>query len=132
VAPSSAAVAAEGSVHIKMHDTRPVVSMISDFTRPPKWMSLMPNVKNVEGRLDLDMAATHTAVNNVVITGDKLEVLGDVRVADKKANGRIFAKYGALSAGIGLTDGKTKLHLAKPRKWFEEGAPAAEDPSEER
>jgi hypothetical protein len=125
-------ITADGSVNIKMRDTRPVVAMINDFTQPPKWMSLMPNVKNVEGGLDLDMAATHTAVSNVVITGDKLELLGDVRVADKKANGRIFAQYGAFSGGIGLDDGKAKIRLTKPRKWFEEGAPAAEDPSEER
>jgi len=114
-------ITADGSVNIKMHDTKPVVALISDFTKPPKWMSLMPNVKNVEGQLDLDMAITYTEVNNVVITGDKLELLGDVRMADKVANGRIFARYGIASAGIALTDGKAKLHLAKPRKWFESG-----------
>ena len=110
-----------GSLRLQMYDTSAVVAMINDFTKPPKWMSLMPNVKNVEGRFDLDMGPNHTAVEDMTITGDKLELLGDLRVADKKANGRIFAKYGALSAGIGLTDGKAKLHLAKPRKWFESG-----------
>jgi len=35
-------------------------------------------------------------------------------------------------AVIRLDDGKAKIRLTKPRKWFEEGAPAAEDPSEER
>jgi len=114
-------ITADGPVNIKMHDTKPVVALISEFTKPPKWMSLMPNVKNVEGQLDLDMAITYTEVNNVVITGDKLELLGDVRMADKVANGRIFARYGIASAGIALTDGKAKLHLAKPRKWFESG-----------
>jgi hypothetical protein len=118
-----------GSLRLRMYDTSAVVAMINDFTKPPKWMSLMPNVKNVDGKFDLDMEPNLLAVTNMVITGDKLELLGDLRVADKMANGRIFARYGKLSAGIALTDGKTKLHLAKPRKWFEEGAPAADDPS---
>jgi hypothetical protein len=121
-----------GSLRLQMHDTSAVVAMINDFTKPPKWMALMPNVKNVDGRLDLDMGPNHTSVTDMAITGDKLELLGDIRVAYKKANGRIFAKYGALAAGIGLTDGKAKLHLAKPRKWFEEEAPAANTPPEER
>jgi hypothetical protein len=121
-----------GSLRLQMYDTSAVVAMINDFTKPPKWMSLMPNVKNVDGRFDLDMGPNHTAVEDMTITGDKLELLGDLRVADKKANGRIFAKYGALSAGIGLTDGKAKLHLAKPRKWFEQGAAVTDDPSEGR
>jgi len=114
-------IAANGSVHIKMHDTAPVVAMINDFTKPPKWMSLMPNVKNVEGRLELDMGPSHTNFTDVEITGDKLELLGDLRVVEKTADGRIFARYGAFSAGIGLDGGKAKLHLAKPRKWFESG-----------
>lgn len=38
----------------------------------------------------------------------------------KKTNGRLFIKYGIVAAGVALDEGKGKIHLAKPRKWFEE------------
>jgi hypothetical protein len=43
-------------------------------------------------------------------------------------DGRLYSKYGILGAGIELDQGKAKVHLAKPRKWFEaqQGPPSPE------
>jgi hypothetical protein len=38
----------------------------------------------------------------------------------KKADGRIFVRFKALKAGVNLDQGKAKIILSKPRKWFEE------------
>ena len=46
--------------------------------------------------------------------------LGGSTVRNKKTNGRILVDYSILTAGIALDEGKAKIHLAKPRKWFEE------------
>ena len=43
-----------------------------------------------------------------------------LRSQTKKADGRLFIKYGILAAGVALDQGKAKVHLGKPRKWFEE------------
>ena len=66
--------------------------MIKDVTKQPKWMTLMPNVKNVDGSLNLDMGADHTNVDDLTITGDKLEILGWMHIQKKNNNGRIYAK----------------------------------------
>ena len=70
--------------------------------------------------LDVDFGKGYFEVDNLDLTGDGLEILGWVHVQNKKANGRLFTKYGILAAGVALDEGKAKVHLGKPRKWFEE------------
>jgi hypothetical protein len=112
--------AASGAMAVKMRDTQPVVNLINELSEPPKWMSLLPEIENVDGSMALDMDGATTAVDDVDITGESLQILGWLHLAEKKANGRIYVKYKGFAAGIGLDDGKSSIHLAKPRQWFDE------------
>jgi hypothetical protein len=112
--------AANGQVRLKMYDTRPIVAMLKDFGTGPKWLSMMPNVKDVDGTMDVGFGKGRMAVDDLVLTGEKLEVLGWLHILDKKANARLFFKHGILAAGIALDQGKGKVQISKPRKWFEE------------
>ena len=112
--------AARGQLRIKMHDTRPLVAMLKNHGVKLKGLSLMPNIKDIDGTMDVDFAPSHVEVEDLVLTGKDLEALGWIHVRDKKANGRLFIKYGIVAAGIGLDGGRAKVRLANPRKWFEE------------
>jgi len=111
---------ASGAMAMKMRDIRPVVAVINEFSNPPKWMSLLPDVKNIDGSMVIDADGTATSVKDVDITGESLQILGSLRLAEKKANGRIYVKYKGVAAGIGLDHGKSSIHLVKPREWFDE------------
>jgi len=111
---------ASGTMAVKMHDIRPVVAVINEFSKPPKWMSLLPDVKNIDGSMVIDADGTTTLVKDADITGESLQMLGSLRLAEKKANGRIYVKYKGVAAGIGLNEGKSSIHLTKPRQWFDE------------
>ena len=111
---------ASGTMAVKMRDVRPVVAVINEFSKPPKWMSLLPDVKNIDGSMVIDADGTTTLVKDADITGESLQMLGSLRLAEKKANGRIYVKYKGVAAGIGLNEGKSSIHLAKPRQWFDE------------
>jgi hypothetical protein len=110
---------AEGRVRLKMFDTRPVVAMLKDLGAAPKGLSVMPNIKDVGGTMGVGFGKGRMEVDDLALTGEKFEALGWLHVLDKKANGRLFIKYGIVAAGIALDQGKGKLHLSKPRKWFE-------------
>lgn len=109
-----------GQVGLRMHDTRPLVGMLKDLGVKLKALSMMPNVKNIDGTMSVDFGKGHIEVDDLNLTGKDLEVLGWIHVRDKKADGRLYIKYGILGAGVGLNEGKAKVHLGKPRKWFEE------------
>ena len=127
----------EGQIRLKMYDTRPVVATLKDFGTGPKWLSMLPNVKEVEGTMDVGFGKERLTVDDLVLTGEKLEVLGWLHILNKKADGRLFMKYGIMAAGIALDQGHGKVHISKPRKWFEEqqgppkenGQPATADDS---
>ncbi len=110
---------ASGSVRLRMLDTRAIVAMLSGIVKTPKWMSLMPNVKNVDGKAMVDIGGGYQNFDDAQITGDKLNIQGWMHLVPKASNGRIYAKYKGLDTGISITDGKGKLHVSKPRKWFE-------------
>jgi len=111
---------ANGRVGLKMYDTRPIVAMLKELVDPPGWLKLMPNVKDIDGTLNVDFGEGRMAVDDLALTGKKLEVLGWLHILDKKTNGRLYVKHGILAAGIALDEGKGKIHLSKPRKWFDE------------
>ncbi|HPA80888.1 MAG TPA: hypothetical protein PLS95_08765 [Thermoanaerobaculales bacterium] len=113
-------IAATGAVAMKLRDTRPIVAIINEFSKPPKWMSLLPEIENVDGSLELDMDGARTALNDADITGQSLQMLGWLHLVGKRADGRIYVKYKGMAAGIGLDGGKSSIHLAKPRQWFDE------------
>ena len=117
---------ARGRLGLKMHDTRPLVAMLKDLGVELKALSLMPNVKGIDGTMGVDFGKGYIEVEDLNLTGKGLEVLGWIHIRDKKANGRLFTKYGIVAAGVALDEGKAKVHLSKPRKWFEEekGLPA--------
>ena len=111
---------AGGHLRLKMHDTRPLVGTLKNLGVQLKRLAMMPNVKDVDGEMDLDFGKGYLEVDDLILTGKNLEVLGWIHIREKKANGRLFTKYGIVAAGIALDQGKAKVQLAKPRKWFEE------------
>jgi hypothetical protein len=113
-------VTASGRVRIKMYDIRPLVALLQDLSGKMNWLSLMPNVKDIDGTMNVHFDTALMAVEDLTLAGRDLEVLGWTQVRDKKADGRIYARYGIFAAGVALDQGKKKVRLSNPRKWFEE------------
>jgi len=111
-----------------MRDTRPIMALIDEFSDPPGWMSLVPEVENIDGTMIFAADGIATAVKDMNITGESLEIRGWLQLAEKKADGRIYAKYKVLAAGVALDHGKSSIHLVKPRKWFDAQPTAAREP----
>lgn len=112
--------AAKGTINLKMHDTRPVTALLKKLGAGPGWLSMVPNIKNVDGSLDVDMQQDYLAFDDLSMDGDGFEALGWMHVDTKKTNGRLFVRFKKVMAGVSIDDGKSKIHLSKPRKWFDE------------
>ena len=129
--------AVDGSAKIEMYDTRPVMALLKRLDIGPKWLSMAPNIKDVNGTADARVGKGYLAFSDLDLAGDGFEALGWVNVQNKKADGRFFVRFKSVMAGVGLDQGKAKIHLSKPRKWFDEqpkgpeSTPAAEALAEE-
>jgi hypothetical protein len=109
----------DGRFTVAMFDIRPIIALLRGIGKPPGWLFLVPNVKNVNGTLDLAFGADQTSLDQMTISGKGLEILGWLELRNKKGNGRIFLKHGILAAGFAMDEGKGKIILSKPRAWFE-------------
>jgi hypothetical protein len=109
-----------GSVEIRMFDTRAVLAALKKLGVGPKWIGMAPNIKDVAGSVDVEVREDLVVIDRLSMTGDGFESLGWMRVDNKTTNARLFAKFKAVAAGVAIVDGKTKVILAKPRKWFDE------------
>ena len=129
--------AVDGSVKIGMYDTRPVIAMLKKLGIGPSWLSMAPNIKDVNGALDMSFGKGRLKFSDLELTGNGFEALGWVDVQNKKADGRLFVRFKSVMAGVSLDQGKTKIDITKPRKWFEEQPkgpqpnPIVEAPAEE-
>jgi hypothetical protein len=112
--------AANGRVSIEMHDTRPVMAMLRKLGAGPKWLSMAPNIKNVSGAADIGFDADNAGFDDLVLTGDGFEALGWMQVAGPQTDARLFARFKAVAAGVAVDEGKAKIIIAKPRKWFDD------------
>jgi len=110
----------DGSVSLTMYDTRPVMGLLKKLDAGPKLLSLAPTIKNVDGTLGLSLGKGYFSFDDLDMTGDGFESLGWMDIRNKKSNGRLFVKFKSVMAGVAFDEGKSKFHLSKPRKWFEE------------
>ena len=112
--------ALDGTVTIDMYDTRPIMGLLKEFGAGPRWLGLAPTIKNLNGASDASLGNGFFAFDDLTMTGDGFEAHGWMDVRNKMANGRLFVRFKSVMAGVSFNDGKSKIHLSKPRKWFEE------------
>jgi hypothetical protein len=112
--------AVNGSVTIDMYDTRPIEGLLKKTGVGPKWLGLALTIKNVNGALDVSLGKGYVAFDDLVMTGNGFESLGWMDVRNRMANGRLFVRFKSVMAGVSFDDGKSKIHLSNPRKWFED------------
>ncbi len=112
--------AVDGSVTIDMYDTRPIMGLLKELGAGPTWLGLAPTIRNVSGALDVSLGAGFFTFDDLTMTGDGFEAMGWMDSRNKETNGRLFVRFKSVMAGVSFDDGKSKIHLSKPRKWFEE------------
>jgi hypothetical protein len=108
----------DASVRFEMRDSRPLLAVFAPNQKTPLWVRLLPNVKDLKGEGDVDVLPGLVTVDRLSITGRKTELFGRLRLSADPPVGALFARHGIVAAGVELRDGKTRLHLSKPRKWF--------------
>ena len=57
-------------------------------------------------------------VDDMVITGDKLDLMARIKGGKGDMDGQIYVRYGILHLGVALDEGKKNFKLLKPRNWF--------------
>ncbi len=104
---------------LTMRDTGLLARLFLARARDREWLGRLLDVRDIEGRAELDLNDTRIRLGDVDLRGENLTVLADLTLADGVSNGALYARLGALALGVELTDSEPVLRIVRPRRWFD-------------
>lgn len=113
-----------GEGRVRMKDSGPLLALFAAKSRLVRWFDEALRVEGVEAqagfRLDRDLVQLDP-VHATAQTRD-LELRSRMRFSKANRRGDLYVRYGRLSAGVALRDGKRDVVLLHPLEWFTAGA----------
>jgi len=112
--------AATGRVGVEMRDSRPILALFLEEKRRLQWLEKVLVIRDLRGEAEVEFSRSAVTVDHLTVRGrEDLEILARLRFSEAPAEGILYARYGRLSTGVELRDGKRDWKLTGARKWFE-------------
>jgi len=123
----------DATVDFQMRDVRPFIVLLKetrDEEKGPGWFWLIPDVKDIDGTVTMNMAPHDLNLEKLDVTGKGTKILAEMRVGGDGTDGLLYAKYKVFSAGIDFREGHKKWRMKKPKVWYEEESVLWPEPAE--
>ncbi|MBW8878966.1 MAG: hypothetical protein JF614_28795 [Acidobacteria bacterium] len=107
---------------VEMRDSGPLIALFAQRSRVVKWFDRVLSVEGIiaQGVLRIDRGVV--AIDSFQATGGNLTVRSRMSFSKDRKQGDLLVRYGLLSAGVELLDGKRSFKLIRPQEWFERRA----------
>lgn len=106
-------------LHLEMRDTGLLARLFLARARDSDWLGRLLNVHDIEGTAQLEISGEQISLSDLTLTGGPLLLLSDVTLAERSANGALYARLGMLGLGVELEDSEPTLKVIQPRRWFD-------------
>ncbi|RUR33622.1 hypothetical protein [Vreelandella nanhaiensis] len=106
-------------VGLEMRDTGLLARLFLERARAKEWLGRLLSVRNISGSAELVINGERASLKDLVLTGGPLLLLSDINLAERRADGALYARLGALGMAVELEDSQPNLHLFRPRRWFD-------------
>jgi hypothetical protein len=104
-------------VVIQCRDARPLFAFLDDTL--PKWAQGMLKLEGLTAKADVVLSEPRTTVRNLEVKGGEYAIEGEYDRRGERSRGAFFVEGNLLNVAVEIVDGKPKLHLLTPRKWFD-------------
>jgi hypothetical protein len=119
---------AEIGVHARMRDAKPFLTALASQRKVLFWIDELVRVEDVEGRAVIVVDGHSLAARDVDISGRRLDIEGDIRVAGEERDGLLLIEYGPLSTALEMAGHEREWKLVNARRWFEDRRGARRHP----
>ena len=106
-------------LRLDMRDTGLLARLFLARARDSDWLGRLLNVHNISGTAQLLINGNQIGLHDLTLTGGPLLLLSDVTLADRSANGALYARLGVVGLGVELEDSEPTLRVIQPRRWFD-------------
>ncbi|WP_458525072.1 hypothetical protein [Onishia taeanensis] len=111
--------ALDARLSMAMRDSGLPARLLVDTARERRWLGRLLDVPGIRGTARVRLGQEGLRVSEARLTGQKLELLADLMRRDEALTGALYARFGALSLGVALRDGESRLRFLRPRRWYE-------------
>lgn len=108
----------DGTLRVKARDTIPFITIFSEKQQLPGWVRGMLAVRPVTGKARIRVGEDILRLSDFELHAGKFEVQMDL-LRRQAMEGKLYARFGALSLGLGMHRGVSELHLFKARRWYD-------------
>ncbi len=105
---------------LNVSDTRPLVALFGNQGDPPKWVSKLMTMKDLQGEASLTLTGDRLTIPHAYVTSDTAEVATKTVFSDGISNGVVYVRYKKLDLLLKTTDGKRNLDVIKVREKFDQ------------
>lgn len=119
-------------LRLEMRDTGLLARLFLARARDSDWLGRLLNVHDIEGTAQLAISGEQISLSDLTLTGGPLLLLSDVTLAERSADGALYARLGVLGLGVELNDSEPTLRVIQPRRWFDRWRESNRFPSPHR
>ncbi|TVP46184.1 MAG: hypothetical protein EA345_13170 [Halomonas sp.] len=106
-------------LRLEMRDTGLLARLFLARARDSDWLGRLLSVRHIDGTAQLNISGERISLNDLTLSGGPLLLLSDVTLADRSANGALYARLGRLGLAVELEDSEPTLRVIQPRRWFD-------------
>ncbi|WP_168709019.1 hypothetical protein [Onishia niordana] len=109
----------DARLSMAMRDSGLPARLLLASARKRRWLGRLLDVSDILGTARVQLSQEGLRVSEARLTGQQLELLADLVRRNEALTGALYARFGALSLGVALQDGDSRLRFVRPRQWFE-------------
>lgn len=106
-------------LRLEMRDTGLIARLFLARARESDWLGRLLNVHDIKGTAQLEVSGEHISLQDLTLTGGPLLLLSDVTIANRSANGALYARLEMIGLGVELNESEPTLRFIQPRRWFD-------------
>jgi hypothetical protein len=110
----------ESDLRMRISDTRPLVAVFQNQKSPPKWISGLLSMKDIDGEASVSVEQDLVVIPHASILSDKAEVAAKVAFTPDARTGRIYARYKKLDVLLKLMGQEKDMDVIKVREKFDD------------
>jgi hypothetical protein len=113
----------DGTVQTRLKDASVLLALYAQRKHLPDWVGKVVDAGEVQAAGRIRVHQGTLLLDPFEASNERFDVLARLRLHEKQPSGDLYARWGALSMGVELENGKRQVHLVGARKWFD-GQPA--------
>jgi hypothetical protein len=94
-------------LRLQLLDTRPLIALLREDEDSPRWVRLMPTLKNLAGSAKVRVATTNLVIRDLHLRGSATEVMAQLILRDGVPDGIAYARYGLVAVGLDFRGGES-------------------------